>query len=102
MMLLMYFRKFQHANRTFSHRFCTKLSEFDIDSILKANEYTRDLEKGLPVKYYESNQLPSNSPCEDTKSEGSVASTYGLIFGVFDGHGKYKLSLIASSVCLSC
>jgi len=65
----------------------TKLSPFDVDNILIANEYTHEFGEGGPVKYYESNQLASNSPIEDSKSEAMCLATSGLIFGVFDGHG---------------
>lgn len=59
----------------------------DIDTILTTNEYTHEFDRG-PVKSYESNQLASNSPIEDSRSEAISLLTRGLLFGVFDGHGK--------------
>ncbi|XP_050315426.1 pyruvate dehydrogenase [acetyl-transferring]-phosphatase 1, mitochondrial-like, partial [Anthonomus grandis grandis] len=57
-----------------------------VDSILRANEYTHEF-KGGSVKSYDSNQLPSNNPIEDTRSEASCLLTTGFLVGVFDGHG---------------
>ncbi|KAH1002689.1 hypothetical protein HUJ04_008753 [Dendroctonus ponderosae] len=57
-----------------------------VDSILRANEYTHEFKEGS-VKSYDSNQLPSNNPIEDTRSEASCLLTTGLLVGVFDGHG---------------
>lgn len=65
-----------------------RLSPFDVDKILEANEHTQEFQDGFPVRYYETNQLSSNSPIEDSRSEAMCLSTSGLLFGVFDGHGK--------------
>ncbi|XP_030760828.1 pyruvate dehydrogenase [acetyl-transferring]-phosphatase 1, mitochondrial [Sitophilus oryzae] len=64
----------------------TKLSPQEVDSILRANEFTQEFKDGS-VKSYDSNQLPSNNPIEDTRSEASCLLTTGLLVGVFDGHG---------------
>lgn len=68
-----------------------RLSQFDVDTILTANEYTQEFEEGFPVKYFESNQLASNNPIEDSRSEAMCLSSAALLFGVFDGHGKSLL-----------
>ncbi|GJQ68547.1 Pdp [Trypoxylus dichotomus] len=57
-----------------------------VDTVLRANEYTQEFSEGS-VKSYDSNQLPSNNPIEDTRSEAKCLLTTGLLFGVFDGHG---------------
>ncbi|XP_028135667.1 pyruvate dehydrogenase [acetyl-transferring]-phosphatase 1, mitochondrial [Diabrotica virgifera virgifera] len=64
----------------------SKLTPQEVDDILRANEYTHEFPKG-PVKSYDSNQLASNNPIEDTRSEASCLLTSGFLFGVFDGHG---------------
>ncbi|KAJ8924940.1 hypothetical protein NQ315_001103 [Exocentrus adspersus] len=57
-----------------------------VDTILRANEYTHEFNGGS-VKSYDSNQLASNNPIEDTRSEASCLLTTGFLVGVFDGHG---------------
>ncbi|RZC41140.1 PP2C domain containing protein, partial [Asbolus verrucosus] len=57
-----------------------------VDNILRANEYTHEFSNGS-VKSYDSNQLASNNPIEDTRSEASCLITSGHLVGVFDGHG---------------
>ncbi|XP_017786016.1 PREDICTED: pyruvate dehydrogenase [acetyl-transferring]-phosphatase 2, mitochondrial [Nicrophorus vespilloides] len=65
-----------------------KLSPQEVDSILRANEYNHEFSSGTTsVKSYDSNQLASNNPIEDTRSEASCLLTTGLLVGVFDGHG---------------
>lgn len=56
-----------------------------MDNILRVNEYTHEFENGS-VKSYDSNQLASNNPIEDTRSEASCLITSGHLIGVFDGH----------------
>lgn len=49
-----------------------------MDNILRANEYTHDFSEGS-VKSYDSNQLASNNPIEDTRAEASCLITSGEI-----------------------
>lgn len=60
------------------------------------------------MKSYESNQLASNSPIEDSRSEAVSLLTRGLLFGVFDGHGgpacgqvvsKRLMRYLAANLC---
>lgn len=46
------------------------------------------------VKSYDSNQLASNRPCEDTRSEASCLHTSGLLVGVFDGHAGHACAQV--------
>ncbi|XP_065160048.1 pyruvate dehydrogenase [acetyl-transferring]-phosphatase 1, mitochondrial isoform X2 [Atheta coriaria] len=64
-----------------------KLSPQEVDSILRTNEYNHEFSPGSSVKSYDSNQLASNNPMEDTRAEASCLQTTGLLVGVFDGHG---------------
>ncbi|XP_049819658.1 pyruvate dehydrogenase [acetyl-transferring]-phosphatase 1, mitochondrial isoform X2 [Aethina tumida] len=57
-----------------------------VDSILRANEYTHEFSSGS-IKSYESNQLASNNPIEDCRSEATCLQSKGFLVGVFDGHG---------------
>ncbi|CAG11380.1 unnamed protein product, partial [Tetraodon nigroviridis] len=44
--------------------------------------------RGLsPVRKFESNQLPANTPNEDRRSVATCLQSKGMLFGVFDGHG---------------
>ncbi|KAG5889439.1 hypothetical protein JTB14_032772 [Gonioctena quinquepunctata] len=56
-----------------------------VDTILRANEYTHEFGEG-PIKSYDSSQLGSNNPMEDTRSEATCLLTKAMLFGVFDGH----------------
>uniref|UniRef100_A0A182IZZ7 Uncharacterized protein n=1 Tax=Anopheles atroparvus TaxID=41427 RepID=A0A182IZZ7_ANOAO len=72
-----------------------KLSPYDVNCILRANEHTQEFFSGS-VKSYDSNQLASNSPIEDSRSEGSCVHTSGLLLGIFDGHGGPACSQVIS------
>ncbi|XP_050091170.1 pyruvate dehydrogenase [acetyl-transferring]-phosphatase 1, mitochondrial [Anopheles aquasalis] len=72
-----------------------KLSPYDVNNILRANEHTQEFFGGS-VKCYDSNQLASNSPIEDSRSEASCAHTAGLLLGIFDGHGGPACSQVIS------
>ena len=58
-----------------------------VNCILRANEYTHEYTQKCAVKSYDSNQLASNSPIEDTRSESSLKFTSGELFNISDGHG---------------
>lgn len=45
--------------------------------MLQANEYTKEFSGSGSVKYYDSNQLASNNPIEDTRSEAQCLLTKG-------------------------
>ncbi|CAH2103214.1 unnamed protein product [Euphydryas editha] len=62
------------------------LSPQEVTVILRKNEFNKDFSYGS-VKSYDSNQLPSNTPIEDTRCEAQCKMTSGLLMGVFDGHG---------------
>lgn len=63
-----------------------RLTPQEVTSILQANEYTKEFSDESSVKYYDSNQLASNNPIEDTRSEAQCLLTKGILLGVFDGH----------------
>ncbi|XP_032527420.2 pyruvate dehydrogenase [acetyl-transferring]-phosphatase 1, mitochondrial [Danaus plexippus] len=69
-----------------SHKEDVLLSPQEVSVILRKNEFTKDFSYGS-VKSYDSNQLPSNNPIEDTRNEGYSKMVPGLLVGVFDGHG---------------
>ncbi|XP_018330841.1 pyruvate dehydrogenase [acetyl-transferring]-phosphatase 1, mitochondrial isoform X2 [Agrilus planipennis] len=58
-----------------------------VDSVLHANEFSYEFPEHKSVKSYDSNQLASNNPIEDTRSEASCIPTPGILMGIFDGHG---------------
>ncbi|KAK2575674.1 hypothetical protein KPH14_012066 [Odynerus spinipes] len=64
-----------------------RLTPQEVTNILQANEFTKEFTGSSSVKYYDSNQLASNNPIEDTRSEAQCLLTKGLLLGVFDGHG---------------
>lgn len=64
-----------------------KLTPDAVTEILQRNEVKVSFKSGAGVvNSYCSNQLASNSPIEDRRSEGQCRFTDGLLFGVFDGH----------------
>ncbi|CAH0716377.1 unnamed protein product, partial [Brenthis ino] len=62
------------------------LSPQEVTAELRKNEYNKDFSYGS-VKSYDSNQLASNNPIEDTRCEAQCKMTPGFLMGVFDGHG---------------
>ncbi|PSN45368.1 [Pyruvate dehydrogenase [acetyl-transferring]]-phosphatase 1 [Blattella germanica] len=64
-----------------------RLSPQEVTSILRENEYTQEFTVAGSVKSYDSNQLMSNNPIEDSRSEARCLLTSGVLLGVFDGHG---------------
>lgn len=78
--------------------FCVSLSlsaPRQVNCILRTNEHTQEFFGGS-VKSYDSNQLASNSPIEDSRSEASCVHTSGLLLGIFDGHGGPACSQVIS------
>lgn len=65
------------------------LSPLQVTSILTLNEAssTDKFPSKGPIRYFNSNQLPSNNPIEDRRAVGQLLQTGGTLFGVFDGHG---------------
>jgi pyruvate dehydrogenase phosphatase len=47
-----------------------------VTAILRVNEFTQEFQ-GYSVKSYDSNQLPSNNPIEDTRAEARCLLTQG-------------------------
>lgn len=48
-----------------------------MNSILRANEYNHEFDGTGPVRSYDCNQLASNNPIEDTRSEATCVLTTG-------------------------
>lgn len=75
--------------------FCVK----QVNCILSANEYTKEFEsenRKHACASYDSNQLPSNSPCEDARTEGSFLHSPGILVGIFDGHAGGSCAQVVS------
>lgn len=67
----------------------------EVTVILRKNEFNKEFTEGS-VKAYDSNQLASNNPIEDTRSEGVCTMTPGLLMGIFDGHGGPQCAQVVS------
>jgi pyruvate dehydrogenase phosphatase len=70
-----------------------------VNCILTANEYTKefnDENRNHACISYDSNQLASNSPCEDARTEGSFIHTSGFLAGIFDGHAGNSCAQVIS------
>lgn len=63
---------------------------------MQANEYTKEFSNSGAIKYYDSNQLASNNPIEDMRSEAQCLLTKGVLLGVFDGHGGGACAQVVS------
>ncbi|KAK4872684.1 hypothetical protein RN001_014713 [Aquatica leii] len=84
-----------HSSRE-PRRALAKLTPQEVDVVLRSNEYSHEFPPGASVKSYDCNQLASNNPIEDTRSEGSCLQTPGLLMGVFDGHGGTACAQVIS------
>uniref|UniRef100_A0A672SVW5 Si:ch211-15p9.2 n=1 Tax=Sinocyclocheilus grahami TaxID=75366 RepID=A0A672SVW5_SINGR len=68
-----------------------EMSLTQINHVLKTNEYSLkpngyDGRYNGSIKGFDSNILPSNSPCEDQRSAATCLQSRGMVFRVFDGH----------------
>ncbi|XP_026760695.1 pyruvate dehydrogenase [acetyl-transferring]-phosphatase 1, mitochondrial [Galleria mellonella] len=72
----------------------------EVTIILRKNEFNKEFTSGS-VKSYDSNQLASNDPIEDTRSEAQCKMTPGLLLGVFDGHGGPACAQVLSKRLLN-
>lgn len=52
---------------------------FQVNDILRNNEHTHEFTTEGSIKSYDSNQLQSNDPIEDTRSEAKCLLTTGKI-----------------------
>ena len=73
-----------------------RLTPQEVTAVLQANEYTKEFSGQGSLKYYDSNQLASNNPIEDTRSEAQCLLTKGILLGVFDGHGGGTCAQVVS------
>lgn len=73
-----------------------KLTPQEVDTVLTCNEFSYEFAPGASVKSYDSNQLASNHPIEDTRSEASCVQTPGILMGIFDGHGGSSCAQVIS------
>ncbi|KYQ56052.1 [Pyruvate dehydrogenase [acetyl-transferring]]-phosphatase 1, mitochondrial [Trachymyrmex zeteki] len=73
-----------------------RLTPQEVTNVLQANEYTKEFSGPGSIKYYDSNQLGSNNPIEDTRSEAQCLLTKGVLLGVFDGHGGGACAQVVS------
>ncbi|TMW53389.1 hypothetical protein DOY81_001511 [Sarcophaga bullata] len=75
-----------------------QLSPYDVNMILRENEYMYAMpeDQNSTIHSYESNQLASNKPCEDSRTEGSFLHKKGFICGIFDGHAGAACSQVIS------
>ncbi|KAF7989920.1 hypothetical protein HCN44_008594 [Aphidius gifuensis] len=64
-----------------------RLTPQEVTRILRSNEFTKEFNGPNSIKYYDTNQLSSNNPIEDTRSEARCKLTNGHLLGIFDGHG---------------
>lgn len=63
---------------------------------LKENEFVFNFPVDGIIRSYETNQLGSNSPCEDSRTEASLLFRNGFICGVFDGHAGASCGQVVS------
>ncbi|CAH0578130.1 unnamed protein product [Chrysodeixis includens] len=72
----------------------------EVTITLRKNEFNKEFIQGS-VKSYDSNQLASNDPIEDTRSEAMCKQTAGLLMGIFDGHGGPACAQVVSKRLLN-
>ncbi|KAJ1523542.1 hypothetical protein ONE63_001390 [Megalurothrips usitatus] len=77
-------RKFHSSQSAYALQ---RLSPQEVTDLLQKNEYTQEFTFEGSMKSFDSNQLQSNKPIEDTRSEARCLLTAGMLYGVFDGHG---------------
>ncbi|TDG39768.1 hypothetical protein AWZ03_013811 [Drosophila navojoa] len=73
-----------------------QLSPYDVNITLKENEFVYNFPVEGIIRSYETNQLGSNSPCEDSRTEASLLHRNGFICGIFDGHAGAACGQVVS------
>ncbi|KAL6256528.1 hypothetical protein P5V15_012642 [Pogonomyrmex californicus] len=91
-------RTSESRNKSFRRLYMAlpRLTPQEVTNVLQANEYTKEFSGPGSIKYYDSNQLASNNPIEDTRSEAQCLLTKGVLLGVFDGHGGGACAQVVS------
>lgn len=95
-----YFRWSQKPTQSLKDGITSIPSPQEVTTILRKNEFNKEFTTG-PVKSYDSNQLASNNPIEDTRSEALCKMTPGMLMGVYDGHGGPACAQVVSKRLLS-
>lgn len=74
-----------------------QLTPYDVNLVLRENEFSQLFIDGeSPLLGYESNQVASNRPVEDSRTEASFIHKNAFICGVFDGHAGSACSQVIS------
>ncbi|KAH8258598.1 hypothetical protein KR038_007170 [Drosophila bunnanda] len=73
-----------------------QLSPYDVNLVLRENEFVYNFPVEGIIRSYETNQLGSNSPCEDSRTEASLLHRNGFICGIFDGHAGASCGQVVS------
>ncbi|KAH8287406.1 hypothetical protein KR054_006934 [Drosophila jambulina] len=73
-----------------------QLSPYDVNLVLRENEFVYNFPVDGIIRSYETNQLGSNSPCEDSRTEASLLHRNGFICGIFDGHAGASCGQVVS------
>ncbi|KAI8035306.1 pyruvate dehydrogenase [acetyl-transferring]-phosphatase 1, mitochondrial [Drosophila gunungcola] len=73
-----------------------QLSPYDVNLVLRENEFVYNFPVDGVIRSYETNQLGSNSPCEDSRTEASLLHRNGFICGIFDGHAGAACGQVVS------
>ncbi|KAH8338823.1 hypothetical protein KR074_001562, partial [Drosophila pseudoananassae] len=73
-----------------------QLSPYDVNLVLRENEFVFNFPLDGTIRSYETNQLGSNSPCEDSRTEASLLHRNGFICGIFDGHAGAACGQVVS------
>ncbi|XP_064293080.1 pyruvate dehydrogenase [acetyl-transferring]-phosphatase 2, mitochondrial isoform X2 [Plodia interpunctella] len=90
-----YFHSASIVSQTHKDGITVLPSPQEVTHILRKNEFNKDFTTGS-VKAYDSNQLASNTPIEDTRSEAQC-----LLMGVYDGHGGPACAQVISKRLLN-
>lgn len=75
---------------------------FQVNHILRTYEHSQDFYEGS-VKSYDSNQLPSNYPMEDSRSEASSLFSSSKLFSTLDSVTLIfeKKKMFSQVICLA-
>ncbi|KAF9804920.1 hypothetical protein SFRURICE_007823 [Spodoptera frugiperda] len=91
------YRYFSATDTEYAHKDGMTLipSPQEVTLILRKNEFNKEFTQGS-IKSYDSNQLASNDPIEDTRAEGVCTMSSGMLLGIFDGHGGPQCAQVVS------
>ncbi|KAF6205298.1 hypothetical protein GE061_019468 [Apolygus lucorum] len=84
------------SNPAAGPRNAKQLTPEEVATILRANEFSKELEENPVINGYYSNCLAANITMEDRSAEAKILSSEASMFAVYDGHAGHMCAEVLS------